>query len=492
MISLKHTCEVFVLRNDLPIREWTECKEGRELEEKKQIFQNSKVEENRCCGDLSRVMASFDTNFKATECILFGKYVAMCGECALVELFFRQTLHPSIHFMAEPILQCIEGSSISGDLECLETCAQTWITYAVTKSDSCYGRFRLMTTMCNDLLKVCALEQIDRYTFEWISSRWSTDSILAFIERVPIHHLLYRHDKMIAICCGSSYASNASLLMSCFGFVGSLNGFQWMSGMGVKSESAVTNCVLGGRREVIEHLLHTHDIAVCDLSAKLILSHCNLSTLKWCLSRSLFSCSDALIHECISRKYHVQLQVLLESGGVATQTHIEAAASRLSFACLRVLFRSCERWNPSSCITVMQTERKWHITHMIQCWKSVMSSLSRSFELACLIDKRAEEHRVLWLVYDWCKLGDVPIRRWSSQSTLQQIIYKGDVDRDGVICGRTTNSKVACRGNQLHSECKCAPIGNCATEGNPLRAWMCNLNAVCSCRPKIGRRHSII
>lgn len=105
---------------------------------------------------------------------------------------------------------------------------------------------------------------------------------------------------------------------------------------------------------------------------------------------------------------------------------------------------------------------------------------------------RFEKLNVQWgleLIYDWCTDLHVPVRRWSSLDSVQQVVYKGEIDQEGAMLGRAADHKVVCSGRH-NTLCSYSSIGNSSSDGPLIHQWMCNPSKICSCGKRLGRRHS--
>lgn len=254
--------------------------------------------------------------------------------------------------------------------------------------------------------------------------------------------------------------------------------------MGIKSQTVVVNDILGGHREISEYLLSTHTVSLCDNAASKVLRDCNLETIQWCLDKSLIIPSVYLIIACINANAPSQLQKLK---GVVTWDHFHIAIRALSYDCLKVLCRASTRWNPRMCVKYLQKR----VSASFNIWTP---RIRESF-LRCLASpRRVQEIRVGSLLLDWCASRNIPVRRWSSQSTLQQVVFTGDVDQYGSACRRRPSFQRACFGcfYQLHGlHCDYSPREN-STGIVPRRlGWLCNPSHLCWCGVKLDRRHSI-
>lgn len=202
MLSLKQNCEVFVLRNDVSIGEWTECCQGSKLAVQKNLFLTSKVEENRCCGDMSRVVATFRITSEAFNCTSFGKFAAMCGDCEMMHTFLQLQQHKNKNknkkrkkndsddsdddsddddddkdetvgcIYETLLLSIIEGAITSGDFKCLDKCLDLWTNASRVWS-------------LTDFVAKYDFQSVSASTLEWISSKWSDDAVLTFIDSIP-------------------------------------------------------------------------------------------------------------------------------------------------------------------------------------------------------------------------------------------------------------------------------------------------------------------
>lgn len=237
-------------------------------------------------------------------------------------------------------------------------------------------------------------------------------------------------------------------------------------------------------------------MSICTGSAKFLLFRCSPETLKWCLERSIFSCFDELISKCIQYEEPDLLQILIDGGGVVTQSHIIKATLQLSYHCLQVLCRSIKRWNPSNCVVAMQVEIlnhiKLHITGSRMFTYYICQSFPHTHFLYWMFDK-FKVHQIMSTVYDWCKSRHLPVKRWNSQDSVHKVDIKGEVDQYGVVLGKATNHNVACRGrSQMKiTQCKFSPLGTCSTESSNSHEWMCNPSVSCSCGNRLQRRHSV-
>lgn len=297
MLSLTQICEVFVLRNKITVGEWTQCRVGNDMRVKKESFWTSTEDHNRCCGDMSRVMASFSNNHEATQDYYFGKYAALCGDQTLMYNYLTHHLQ-YFGWIHTKLFFCVEGAIKSGDWDCLETC--------LTLCTACFnshlrvrgsGPVTFMRLLVFHLLRFCNLRHIAAYTLNWISSKWSKEYILSFIADIPLIDKQFEqvYTQIRPVCCSTTRPSNASMLLRCFSSQGALAGFQWLHGMGVKSRIAVADGLICGNREIPEHLLSTHSISICDETAFYVLTRCKYETLEWCVKQSLISFSEGLI-----------------------------------------------------------------------------------------------------------------------------------------------------------------------------------------------------
>lgn len=473
---------------------WNECREGRNLEEKKSLFTLSSKEVNRFSGDLPRVMASFSSNAEAFNDYSFGKCAALCGENAMVETYnLKHVRHPNHPFcrdsLSNPFGLCVEGSCGSGDEECLETCLYWWknvIQPACTDASVVEGHVHWVISW---LIGCCNLSLIPPNTFGWISSKWSNNDIVEFIDHLPLEKLglTYYFPKLNRRCCNRTNPRSSSLLMSFFGLVGHLKGFQWLYGMGVKSNNVIMYSLIGKQREIPENLLSTHRVSMCKETALVFFTQCSLVTFEWCVNKSLISCIEALIYECIREAEVIRLMIFLGlKVDIVTQANLNYAAGLLSYGCLEVLLRYVCRWNPSRCVVAMH-EARWkflkHFKFNSNCTRFV-NHLNAFFNQSILF------HRVGSLVYDWCKLRHIPFRRWNSQYSLQQVLFKGEVDQAGVVHSKGHKQNVVCTGNQICDYLLPGSASRCS-KCNSFHSWMCNCTSLCSCQNKLGRRHSV-
>lgn len=181
------------MRNGISVGKWTECTQGLILEEKQRLFVTSSVAENRQSGDVSRMMATYASYSEAMECNYFGYCAALCGACALMQQFRKKKQKQKQKEQQEQeqdkqsnfLFLCIAGASTSGEEECLEECLQMW--EHATKSDAHVDvseKLELELEVKEMMIRYCiaipGLKGIHAATFEWLSSRWSTNAILSF------------------------------------------------------------------------------------------------------------------------------------------------------------------------------------------------------------------------------------------------------------------------------------------------------------------------
>lgn len=254
MLTLEQNCEVFVLRNDIPVQEWLQCTQGKNLAVKKSVFSASIVTKNLYCGDISRVMASFSSNSQAINSFKFGEFAALCGEGELLQMYLMLQLQREHVYTPDILFICIKGSIVSGNAECLETCIQTWVDVFRMDYFSIQSSESLMMMLLRHFLEQQNLYTIHKSTFEWISSRWTNNKILTYIEDLPLQKLDLPYMVAMWTRCGHTHLSNATLLMSSFSCENSLSGVRWLDGMGVQSTRALINAIWSGHRDVLEYL----------------------------------------------------------------------------------------------------------------------------------------------------------------------------------------------------------------------------------------------
>lgn len=181
MLTLEQNCEVCVLRNDVSLGEWIHSSQGKKLETKQRLYSSVEKEDNRCCGDMSRVMATFSVNSEAVSCKHFGKFAAICGNCKMMESFLN--LQEDDKLVNNTLVECMHGSCTSGDVECLESCLAHCLKCSIDSSE--------MLTRLLSCLWFCRfdLKWISPTTFEWISSKWTNDTLLKFVDAISPYGL---------------------------------------------------------------------------------------------------------------------------------------------------------------------------------------------------------------------------------------------------------------------------------------------------------------
>lgn len=211
------------------------------------------------------------------------------------------------------------------------------------------------------------------------------------------------------------------------------------------------------------------------------MTYCSYDTLAWCLKNSLCDCNciETLISECVRLGLYSKLCLLINSGGVVTQRHINAAVMRFRVTFLKVLCRGSKRWNPSNSMEALRYMSQWCTLRCYTDWNEFVMYLGDMMIQYQKSYTTFMYNKVLKFMFDWCKVRHIPVRRWNSQSTLHHIMYKGDVDQEGMVQSSTSKLRVVCKGmNFRHPQMQCiyAPVGTLSdgTNGSPLHRWMCN------------------
>lgn len=418
--------------------EWLEESEGVPRAEVKQVTEMLQSKEDRYV-DISKYMALLRGESRVTNSYQFGKFAALCGERGLLQTFMdgRKVLMP------KPFFDCLEGACICGDFGCLELCLQRW-----EHSKHRMSHEKKLDTTMGVLSYICERFQLEKTagsTFRWISSRWSNVVILECIEdlvKKNFRRVLLSLGKL-PLCCNSTPPSNASLLMSYFSAVGSLEGFKWLHSMGVTSKNALLIGILNNRPEIPDYLLSNHEVSMCTKSQMFILTHCSNATLVWCLRKSLCLCWYALIYMCIEQDNVMKLLMLVENGGLVTQSHVDLAIKLNRFECIAVLCGALKKWNPNHDETLLETSHRMRAQH---------TSVSHGLP----------EHQVppvASVVINWCRHENVPVQSWSSKNSVQQVGYQGEVDQAGVLCSSASKLHMVWREDLFHRkvQCSCAP-----------------------------------
>lgn len=474
--SLVENREVNILRRGVHLKEWTESNQGVALAEKKRKF-----------------MASYAGNSKEIETKFFYEFVALCEDSDLrhmARLLQQQQQQQKLQWVQPSrfIYPCIAEASILGDKKCLEMCLEMW-DYLSSLHDQGIEPKKLEIMVILDFVEVQNLKGMHASTFDWLSSKWSNNTILNFVDNFPLPYCYFPHLGDLFKCCKrwhKNWVRQTSQLMSFFSYSGSLKGVQWLDEMGVQSLSAIVNAILGGHTDILEYLLSKHTISMCDVITEGIINRCSYEMLVWCFDNNLIRCSSVLIHLCSN---HIKLQDLVERGAVVTQDDIYIAALQLNIACLRVLCRASKRWNPSNFIVKMQEKIREATTH-VRKWD--LENFCQTYELPITSPKIQTYMRVQRsqsFVYDWCRQMHLPVQRWNSLESVQHVVYKGEVDQDGVMLRRVV-PKMVCSG-RTNVPCSYSPIGNSTSTGPTSHEWMCNSSRLCSCGNRFGRRHSI-
>lgn len=363
MVSLRERCEVLVLRNTVDLGEWSQCTQGRNLEYRHTVFSNSTAEENRCSGDLSRVIASFANVYKATRDDCFGKYVALCGNNVLMRRFLREQVKAGGGIIL-PFKLCIEGAFGSGSPECLDACESEWenltrslstpskracslwimsqlfLSYSirVRLTKLLFRNYDLSEMDAEYMFGLSRICDISPSTFQWISSRWHRDTVIRFLEGLNLKPLVL--DRVFNWCCCSPDKSNTHLLMALASSCGALDAFKWLEDTGAHCANAVMIGIVNGNFEVPLFLTSTCKVSMCEKASRRILQFGDEDTLNWCLQNYLFACSSKLIVDCVRRDQPSKLKIVLEGGGVVHQRHITEAANQRCITCLKITCQS--------------------------------------------------------------------------------------------------------------------------------------------------------
>lgn len=337
----------------------------------------------------------------------------------------------------------VERAIISGDMECLEMCLEMWkylSKYDTVVEESASTVLKLELLLVGTFLRMENLKDMHSNAFKWLSSKWTDDEILSFIDGVPLKLI----DDLPILgslwnCCTVALEGNyrnSGFLMSYFSYIGSLRGVQWLDRMGVESISAVMNGIVRGHRHFSVPALKAQNLSLCHLHTTCLYS---LQLFHFGVVPKQVSnqCSD----ESIRCAYHVIAQAFLERREVVPTDHINKAALHMIDDCHSVL---C--WNRSLCLEEIQEVKLKFVENNAIHYREYLSDLCVKHSTFKVLDVNL----MLSTVFDWCADKHFHVTLLNSGGAVQQVNNNGDIRgemaADLGVQQMTIDHKQTCRG----------------------------------------------